>query len=77
VYRRREHGKVTLHRVFTVSHADDAVLDVPGWLFSPQVGPDSETVVAVLVDRLGADVVVRPKGGIAVTRLTRAAGPTG
>jgi dipeptidyl aminopeptidase/acylaminoacyl peptidase len=73
VYRRREHGNVTLHRVFTVSHADDAVLDVPGWLFSPQVGPDSETIVAVLVDRQGSHVVVRPKGGITAVRITPSA----
>lgn len=71
VYRRHEHGNVTLHRVFTVSHADDAVLDVPGWAFSPRVGPDSETVVAILVDARGADVVVRPKGAIALLRITR------
>jgi dipeptidyl aminopeptidase/acylaminoacyl peptidase len=77
VYRRHEHGNVTLRRVFTVSHADDAVIDVPGWLFSPQVAPDGETVVAILVDRSGADVVVRPKGGIAVARITRTAGSTG
>lgn len=77
VYRRREHGNVTLHRVFTVSHVDDAVLDVPGWLFSPQLGPDSETVVAVLVDRQGSDVVVRPKGGIAAVRITRARSAAG
>ncbi len=73
VYRRREHGDVTLHRVFTVSHADDAVLDVPGWAFSPRVGPDSETVVAILVDARGANVVVRPKGAIEVVRITRGA----
>lgn len=73
VYRRHEHGNVSLHRAFTISHADDAVIDVPGWLFSPQVGHDSETVVAVLVDQRGADIVVRPKGGIAVVRLTRSA----
>ncbi|MBI2983430.1 MAG: PD40 domain-containing protein [Chloroflexi bacterium] len=73
VYRRHEHGNVTLHRVFTISHADDAVLDVPGWAFSPRVGPDSETVVAILVDARGADVVVRPQGGIAITRITRSA----
>lgn len=77
VYRRREHGNVTLHRVFTVSHADDAVLDAPGWLFSPQVGPDSETIVAVLVDREGSDLVVRPKGGISAVRITRTRGTTG
>jgi len=77
VYRRREHGNVTLHRVFTISHADDAALDVPGWLFSPQVGPDSETIVAVLVDRQGADVVVRPKGGITAVRITRTRGAAG
>jgi len=70
VYRRRERGNVTLHRVFTISHADEAVLDVPGWLFSPHVAPDSETIVAVLVDRRGANVVVRPRGGITVARLT-------
>lgn len=77
VYRRREHGKVTAHRVFTVSHADDAVLDVPGWVFAPQVGADSETIIAVLVDRHGADVVVRPKGAVAVARITRTASATG
>ena len=76
VYRRREHGNVTLHRVFTISHADDAVLDVPGWVFSPQVGPDSETIVAVLVDRKGSHVVVRPRGGITVARITRAGAET-
>lgn len=73
VYRRREHGNVTLHRVFTVSHADDAVIDVPGWLFSPQVAPDSETVVAILADARSADVVMRPKGAIEIVRLTRSA----
>ena len=71
LYRRRESGNVAVRRVFTMSHADEAVIDLPGWVFSPRVGPDSETVVAILVDRLGSDVVVRPKGAIAIQRLTR------
>lgn len=75
VYRRYEHGHVTARRVFTVSHADDAVIDVPGWVFSPQVGPDSETAVAILVEPHGADVVVRPKGAVALSRITRSGAP--
>ena len=75
VYRRRDQGNFTVRRIFTVSHADEAVLDVPGWVFSPRVGLDSETVVAILVDRLGSDVVVRPKGAIGIQRLTRQALP--
>jgi dipeptidyl aminopeptidase/acylaminoacyl peptidase len=71
LYRRREGGNVSVRRIFTVSHADEAVIDVPGWVFSPRVGPDSETVVAILVDRQGADIVLRPKGAIVIQRLTR------
>jgi Tol biopolymer transport system component len=75
VYRRHEQGNVSVRRMFTISHADEAVLDLPGWIFSPQVGPDSETVVAILVDRRGADVVVRPIGAVQVQRLTRSGTP--
>ncbi len=72
VYRHHEDGDVSLRRVFTISHADDAVMDLPGSHGSPQVGPDSETVVAVHGDpRRGADVVVRPKGAVAIARITR------
>ena len=70
LYRRRDQGNVTVRRIFTTSHVDEAVMDVPGWIFSPRVGPDSETVVAVLVDRQGSDIVVRPKGAIDILRLT-------
>jgi Tol biopolymer transport system component len=75
VYRRHEQGNVSVRRMFTISHADEAVLDLPGWTFSPQVGPDSETVVAILVDRQGADVVVRPIGAVEVQRLTHSSAP--
>ena len=60
-----------MRRVFTTSHADEAVLDAPGWVFSPRVAPDSETVVAIVVDRQGSDVVVRPKGAVEIQPLTR------
>ena len=70
-YLRHEHGNVALRRIFTISHADDGIIDTPGWVFSPRLAPDSETAVAILVDRLGADVVVRPKGAIQIQRLTR------
>lgn len=71
VYRRRDQGNFTVRRIFTISHADEAVIDVPGWIFSPRVGLDSETVVAILVDGIGSDVIVRPKGAIDIQRLTR------
>ena len=71
VYRRRDQGNFTVRRIFTISHADEAVVDVPGWIFSPRVGLDSETVVAILVDRIGSDVIVRSKGAIGIQRLTR------
>jgi dipeptidyl aminopeptidase/acylaminoacyl peptidase len=71
LYRHREKGNVSVRRVFTTSHADEAVLDAPGWSFSPRVAPDSETVVAILVDRQGSDVVVRPKGAVEIQPLTR------
>jgi hypothetical protein len=70
VYHRREKGNVSLRRIFTVSHADDAVLDVPGVCGPAQVGFDSETVVAVLAEPGGgASLVIRPKGAIAITRI--------
>jgi Tol biopolymer transport system component len=70
VYHRREKGSTSLRRVFTVSHADDAVLDVPGTCGPAQVGLDSETVVAVLAEPVGgASLVVRPKGAIAIARI--------
>lgn len=70
-YRHTEGGSVSLRRVFTISHADEAVADLPGTHWSPQVAPDSETVVAVL-ERTArpADVVVRPLGAIDVTTIT-------
>jgi dipeptidyl aminopeptidase/acylaminoacyl peptidase len=75
VYSRREQGNMTIRRIFTVSHNDEAVIDVPGWVFSPRLGLDSETTVAILVDRIGSDIVVRPKGAIGIQRLTREVAP--
>jgi Tol biopolymer transport system component len=70
VYHRREKGNVSLRRIFTISHADDAVMDVPGTCGPAQVGLDSETVVAVLAEPGGgSSVVVRPKGAIAIARI--------
>jgi Tol biopolymer transport system component len=71
VYRRWSDGNVALRRAFTISHAEDAVSDVPGVHWSPQVAPDSETVAAVLSSSTwSADVVVRPKGAIELARVT-------
>ena len=41
-YLHEEDGAVSLRRVFTVSHADHAVADVPGTHASPAIGPDSD-----------------------------------
>ncbi len=72
VYRRRERGNVTLRRVFTVSRADDAVMDLPGAFAGHRVAPDNETVVAVFTSpRTGSDVVARTRGAVEIARLTR------
>src|SRR5919204_1781338 len=47
-YLHSEDASVSLRRVFTVSHADHAVSDVPGLHASPAIGPDSDTTVFVL-----------------------------
>src|SRR5438552_3904418 len=41
VYGRRDQGNMTVRRIFTVSHNDEAVIDVPGWVLSPRLGLDS------------------------------------
>ena len=72
VYRRHRDADVSLRRAFTVSHADDAVMDLPGTHGSAQLAPDSETVVALLgAPRGGVDIVMRPKGAVAIARITR------
>ena len=72
VYRHRRDADVSLRRAFTVSHADEAVADLPGTHFSAAVGRDSESVVAILDQaRRPADVILRPRGGIEVQRITR------
>jgi dipeptidyl aminopeptidase/acylaminoacyl peptidase len=43
VYLHDEDGAVSIRRVFTISHADHAVADVPGMHASPSVGPDNDT----------------------------------
>jgi dipeptidyl aminopeptidase/acylaminoacyl peptidase len=42
-YLHNEDAAVSLRRVFTVSHADHAVSDIPGMHASPDIGPDSDT----------------------------------
>jgi dipeptidyl aminopeptidase/acylaminoacyl peptidase len=42
-YLHSEDAAVSLRRVFTVSHADHAVSDIPGMHLSPDIGPDSDT----------------------------------
>jgi dipeptidyl aminopeptidase/acylaminoacyl peptidase len=42
-YLHNEDGAVSLRRVFTVSHADHAVSDIPGMHTFPDIGPDSDT----------------------------------
>ncbi|TMC77127.1 MAG: hypothetical protein E6J15_04515, partial [Chloroflexi bacterium] len=46
-YLHNEDAAVSLRRVFTVSHADHAVSDIPGMHASPDIGPDSDTTVFV------------------------------
>lgn len=70
VYRRHRGGDVSLRRAFTVSHADDAVMDLPGTHRSARVALDSETVVALLGDARGVEVVLRPKGAVTIAKLT-------
>ena len=41
-YLHNEDAAVSLRRVFTVSHADHAVSDIPGMHASPDIGPDSD-----------------------------------
>ena len=42
-YLHNEDAAVSIRRVFTVSHADHAVSDIPGMHASPDIGPDSDT----------------------------------
>jgi dipeptidyl aminopeptidase/acylaminoacyl peptidase len=44
-YLHNEDAAVSLRRVFTVSHADHAVSDIPGMHSTPDIGPDSDTTV--------------------------------
>jgi dipeptidyl aminopeptidase/acylaminoacyl peptidase len=46
-YLHNEDGAVSLRRVFTVSHADHAVSDIPGMHASPDIGPDSDTTAFI------------------------------
>jgi dipeptidyl aminopeptidase/acylaminoacyl peptidase len=47
VYLHNEDAAVSLRRVFTVSHADHAVSDIPGMHAWPNVGPDSDTTAFI------------------------------
>ncbi|MDQ2914981.1 MAG: alpha/beta fold hydrolase [Chloroflexota bacterium] len=46
-YLHSEDASVSLRRVFTVSHADHAVSDIPGIHASPEIGPDSDATVFI------------------------------
>ena len=46
-YLHNEDAAVSLRRVFTVSHADHAVSDIPGMHASPDIGPDSDTTMFI------------------------------
>ena len=71
VYRHNRDANVSVRRVFTVSHADEAVSDVPGVHHSPRLGRDSETLIAVLIEaRRPADVIVRPPRATEIRRIT-------
>lgn len=77
VYRRTAEANVALRRVFTISHTDEAVADMPGVHSSPHVAPDSETVVAILSQPTRpADVVVRARGAIEIARVTASLPPS-
>ncbi|MDE3111894.1 MAG: PD40 domain-containing protein [Chloroflexota bacterium] len=71
IYRRRAEGSVALRRVFTISHDDDGVADLPGVHSAQCVASDSDTVVSVLSQATRpADVVVRAGGAISIARVT-------
>jgi len=60
VYLHDQDASVAVHRAFTVSHAATPVSDLPGRHSWPQVGPDSETVIAAFSSaRRPTDVWVR------------------
>jgi dipeptidyl aminopeptidase/acylaminoacyl peptidase len=46
-YLHNEDAAVSLRRVFTVSHADHAVSDIPGMHVAPDIGPDSDTTAFI------------------------------
>src|SRR3989441_3931601 len=46
-YLHDEDAAVSLRRVFTISHADHAVADLPGTHSSPAIGPDSDRTVFI------------------------------
>ncbi|MGH2378044.1 MAG: alpha/beta fold hydrolase [Candidatus Limnocylindria bacterium] len=71
LYRHNRDADVSVRRVFTISRADEAITDVPGVHHSPRLGPDSETLVAVLIEaRRPADLIVRPPRATVVRRVT-------
>lgn len=71
VYLHDQDAAVAVHRAFTVSHAATPVSDLPGRYAWPQVGPDSETVVATFsTSRRPTDVWVRDPLSVDVRPLT-------
>jgi dipeptidyl aminopeptidase/acylaminoacyl peptidase len=71
IYRHTKDAEVSVRRVFTVSHADEAIADLPGVHHFPRVALDSESVVAVFSEaRRPADVVLRARGATEMHRVT-------
>jgi dipeptidyl aminopeptidase/acylaminoacyl peptidase len=71
-YLHNEDAAVSLRRVFTVSHADHAVSDIPGMHASPDIGPDSDTTAFLFSSPSRPwDVYVTRERAIEARALTR------
>ena len=72
VYLHSEDAAVSLRRVFTVSHADHAVSDLPGMHASPAVGPDSDATAFLFSSgSRPPDVYLTRERAIEARRITR------
>lgn len=71
MYRHDQESSVSIRRVFTISHADEALADVPGVHYSPWLLADSESLVVIRSAATHpADVYVRPAGATALHPIT-------
>src|SRR6267378_452728 len=76
-YLHNEDAAVSVRRVFTVSHADHAVSDVPGMHASPDIGPDSDTTAFLFSSPSRPwDVFVTRERAIEARAITRSLPPT-